>query len=91
MKTASNYIIQADLDGNLITAGGTVVKAARLDLQGGEAVEAEPPELISLADNVSVLDSVCTRVPEHEPWLGHEDKKLILLGEGLKPGFTGKR
>jgi hypothetical protein len=88
MKTAGNYIIQADLDGNLITAGGTVVKAARLDLQGGSAVEAEPPEMISLSDNVSVLDSVCPRVPEHEPWLGHEDKRLIPLGEGLKPGFA---
>jgi len=84
MKTAKNYIIQADLDGNLITAGGTVVKAARLDLQGGEAKEAVPPELLSQADNVSVLDSICTRVPEHEPWLGHEDKRLLPLGEGLE-------
>ena len=89
MKTAGNFIIQADLDGNLITGGGTIVKAARLDLQGGSATEAVPPEMISQADNVSVLDSVCTRVPEHEPWLGHEDKRLLPLGEGLKPGFAG--
>ena len=89
MMTAGNYIIQADLDGNLITGGGTVVKAARLDLQGGSAVEAVPPELISQADNVSVLDSICTRVPEHEPWLGHEAKRLLPLGEGLHPGFAG--
>ena len=88
MKTAMNYVIQADLDGNLITAGGTVVKAARLDLNGGSAVEAVPPETGSLVDNVSVLESICTRVPEHEPWLGHEDKRLLPLGEGLKPGFT---
>ena len=89
MKTAGNYVIQADLDGNLITAGGTVVKAARLDLNGGSAVEAVPPETGSLVDNVSVLESICTRVPEHEPWLGHEDKRLMPLGEGLKPGFAG--
>jgi len=82
---AKNYIIQADKDGNLITGGKTVVKAARIDLQGGEAKEAVPPELLSQADNVSVLDSVCTRVPEHEPWLGHEDKKVLPLGEGLTP------
>ena len=80
---AKNYIIQADEDGNLITGGKTVVKARRIDLQGGEATEAVPPELLSQADNVSVLDSVCTRVPEHEPWLGHEDKKVLPLGEGL--------
>jgi len=88
MKTAGNYVIQADLDGNLITAGGTVVKAARLDLNGGSAVDAVPPEMISQADNVSVLDSVCTRVPEHEPWLGHEDKRLMPIGEGLAPAFA---
>ena len=89
MKTAMNYVIQADLDGNLITAGGTVVKAARLDLNGGSAVDAVPPETGSLVDNVSVLESICTRVPEHEPWLGHEDKRLMPLGEGLAPGFVG--
>ena len=83
-----NYVIQADLDGNLITGGGTVVKSSRLDLQGGSATEAVPPETGSLVDNVSVLESICTRVPEHEPWLGHEDKRLLPLGEGLKPGFT---
>ena len=88
MKTAMNYVIQADLDGNLITGGGTVVKSSRLDLQGGSATEAVPPETGSLVDNVSVLESICTRVPEHEPWLGHEDKKLMPLGEGLAPGFT---
>jgi hypothetical protein len=80
---AKNYIIQADKDGNLITGGKTVVKAARLDLNGGEAKEAVPPKLLSQAGNVSVLDSVCTRVPEHEPWVGHEDKKVLPLGEGL--------
>ena len=89
MKTAGNYVIQADLDGNLITGGGTVVKSSRLDLQGGSAVDAVPPETGSLVDNVSVLESVCTRVPEHEPWLGHEDKRLLPLGEGLTPGFAG--
>ena len=89
MKTAGNYVIQADLDGNLITGGGTVVKAARLDLNGGSAVAAVPPETGSLVDNVSVLESVCTRVPEHEPWLGYEDKRLLPLGEGLTPGFAG--
>ena len=89
MKTAMNYVIQADLDGNLITGGGTVVKSSRLDLQGGSATEAVPPETGSLVDNVSVLESICTRVPEHEPWLGHEDKRLMPLGEGLKPGFAG--
>ena len=88
-KTAMNYVIQADLDGNLITGGGTVVKSSRLDLQGGSATEAVPPETGSLVDNVSVLESICTRVPEHEPWLGHEDKRLMPLGEGLKPGFAG--
>ncbi len=85
MKTAGNYVIQADLDGNLITGGGTVVKSSRLDLNGGSAVDAVPPETGSLVDNVSVLQSICTRVPEHEPWLGHEDKKLLPLGENLAP------
>jgi len=89
MKTAMNYVIQADLDGNLITGGGTVVKAARLDLNGGSAVDAVPPVPAPLVGNVSVLQSVCTRVPEHEPWLGHEDKRLMPLGEGLAPGFAG--
>lgn len=89
MKTAMNYVIQADLDGSLITAGQTTVKAARLDLNGGSATDAVPPETGSLVDNVSVLESICTRVPEHEPWLGHEDKKLMPLGEGLTPGFAG--
>ena len=88
MKTAMNYVIQADLDGSLITAGQTTVKAARLDLNGGSATDAVPPEPAPLVGNVSVLQSVCTRVPEHEPWLGHEDKKLMPLGEGLAPGFT---
>ena len=55
----------------------------------GSATEAVPPETGSLVDNVSVLESICTRVPEHEPWLGHEDKRLMPLGEGLKPGFAG--
>ncbi len=85
MKTAMNYVIQADLDGNLITAGGTVVKSSRLDLNGGSAVDAVPPVPAALVGNTSVLQSICTRVPEHEPWLGHEDKKLLPLGENLAP------
>jgi len=89
MKTAMNYVIQADLDGSLITAGQTTVKAARLDLNGGSATDAVPPTPAPLVGNVSVLQSVCTRVPEHEPWLGHEDKRLMPIGEGLAPGFIG--
>ena len=85
MKSADNMILQTDKDGNIITAGQAVVKSSRLDLNGGSATDAVPPTTAPLPTNVSVLQSICTRVPEHEPWLGHEMKKLVPAGENLVP------
>ena len=85
MKSADNMILQTDKDGNIITAGQAVVKSSRLDLNGGSATDAVPPATAPLPTNVSVLQSICTRVPEHEPWLGHEMKKLVPAGENLVP------
>ena len=67
-----------------------VVKSSRLDLNGVSATDAVPPETAPLATNVSVLQSICTRVPEHEPWLGHEVKKLVPAGENLVPPGLAK-
>ena len=90
MKSTQDMIIQSDANGNLISAGQMVVKSSRLDLNGGSATDAVPPETAPLATNVSVLQSICTRVPEHEPWLGHEIKKLVPAGENLVPPGLAK-
>jgi|TARA_Y100000034_G_scaffold8078_1_gene8834 hypothetical protein len=88
MKSTGNMILQTDADGNIITAGQAVVKSSRLDLNGGSATDAVPIEPGPLTMNTSVLQSICTRVPEHEPWKDHESQKIVPKGEGLTPAWT---
>ena len=88
MKSTGNMILQTDADGNIITAGQAVVKSSRLDLNGGSATDAVPTEPGPLTMNTSVLQSICTRVPEHEPWKDHESQKIVPKGEGLTPAWT---
>ena len=56
--------------------------AARIDMNGPPAPEAEKPRENPLSENRSVLSSVATRVPEAEPWAGHPDRMDAPSGGG---------
>lgn len=78
-EAGSNVKTLAGQD-TLITSGSTsninssiahYETAGVIHMNGPTAASTEAFELNSLAVNQSVTTSICTTVPEHEPWFGH--------------------
>ena len=78
-EAGSNVKTLAGLD-TLITSGSTsninsgiahYETAGVIHMNGPTAASTEAFELNSLVVNQSVTTSICTTVPEHEPWFGH--------------------
>lgn len=56
---------------NIVSAAGHYETAGVIHMNGPEATPATQPTQNSLSANKLVTESICTVVPEHEPWLGH--------------------
>ena len=78
-EAGSNVMTLAGLD-TLITSGSTsninsgiahYETAGVIHMNGPTAASTPAFELNSLVVNQSVTTSICTTVPEHEPWFGH--------------------
>ena len=78
-EAGSNVMTLAGQD-TLITSGSTsninsgiahYETAGVIHMNGPTAASTEAFELNSLVVNQSVTTSICTTVPEHEPWFGH--------------------
>jgi len=56
---------------NINSATGHYETAGVIHMNGPEAAQATAIPQNSLTVNQSITDSICTTVPEHEPWKGH--------------------
>lgn len=74
---AKDYKLKADGNGNVLIAGGYRETAASIHMNGPGASPASPKAAGGLAGNTTVTSSVASRVPEHEPWKGHNSKKDV--------------
>ena len=86
LAAAENYNVTADGNGNILIAGNYKETAQRIDMNGPKAAEAAVPKLKTLDKNKNITKSICERVPEHEPWLGHTNHALPQI---VKP-YKGK-
>ena len=80
IRAKENYNVSADKDGNILCAGNYKETATRIDMNGPKAAEAAEIDVITLDCNKTVPDSICNRVPEHEPWDCHfiEEPTLVM-------------
>ena len=80
IRAKENYNVSADKEGNILCAGNYKETAARIDMNGPPAAEAAEIDVITLDCNKTVPDSICNRVPEHEPWDCHfiEEPTLVM-------------
>lgn len=84
LKAAVDVKIQAGATTN-IRASHHIETAGRIDMNGPPAKSALAPVENNLTNNKNITVSVSTRVPEHEPWLGHSK---IERDESLDTGRT---
>lgn len=73
----NNFIAKSDTmmtsgqTSHISSSAGHYESAAVIHMNGPAATAATPVENNSLIVNTSVTESICTTVPEHEPWAGH--------------------
>lgn len=70
----SDTFITSGQQSHINSISGHYETAAVINMNGPAARQASPLETNSLAVNQSVKESICTTVPEHEPWAGHSGK-----------------
>ena len=78
IRAHENYNLSAR-NGNIFIAGDYKETATRIDMNGPKALEAAEIDVITLDCNKTVPDSICNRVPEHEPWKCHEIEEPTLV------------
>lgn len=66
--------LTSDLNGHIKTAGFIRQTSAIIDLNGPEATAATKTVANNIAVNTTVKESINGRVPEAEPWGGHQDQ-----------------
>lgn len=85
----NNFNLQADVNGNIKVEGNLRNTAARIDLNGPEAADANVPELQQYPGNTNITSGIVSRVPEAEPWAGHLDVSRIYSGSASGAGAAG--
>jgi|TARA_B110000858_G_scaffold163087_1_gene188489 hypothetical protein len=74
VHSAKDIRLTSDMNGHISCAGGNVrITGKMVDLNGPVADKASKPVTGNLTSNQSVKESIAGRVPEHEPWGGHEE------------------
>ena len=73
-----DFKLTTDLNGNIKCAGSFTNTAALIDLNGPEAIAATKTVLNNLTVNKTVKQSITSRVPEAEPWGGHDEEQEFL-------------
>ena len=73
-----DFKLTTDLNGNIKCAGSFTNTAAIIDLNGPEAVAATKTVANNLTVNKTVKQSIAGRVPEAEPWGGHDEEQEFL-------------
>ena len=79
----SNTDLKLTSEGNthLNSSGNTRVTAGMIDLNGPAADTATAPTANNLTTNRETKESVAGRVPEHEPWGGHDEGETIVAAQ----------
>jgi len=66
-----NTNMQSGTNFNILVAANYKLTATRVDINGPKAAPASKAVIQSQTMNSSVLTSITSRVPEHQPWLGN--------------------
>ena len=77
LSSNGNLNLTTDSNGNVKVAGSYKESAARIDMNGPIAENALKPKINQLTENKNVVQSICKRVPESEPWFGHLNQDYI--------------
>lgn len=70
-NAGNNTLITSGNTSNISSVSGHYETAGQIHMNGPSAEQATVLELNTLAVNQSVKESICTTVPEHEPWAAH--------------------
>lgn len=70
-NAANNTMITSGNTSNISSVSGHYETAGVIHMNGPAAEQAKVLELNTLPVNQSVKESICTTVPEHEPWAAH--------------------
>jgi len=85
--SAKDMNLTSDRNGNILVKGHLKVTAKLIDLNGPKAERAYFPKLRNHTHNLTVKQSMGSRVPEHEPWGGHAEQDNIVASQA--PGKLG--
>jgi len=85
--SAKDMNLTSDRNGNILVKGHLKVTAKLIDLNGPKAERAYFPKLRNQTQNLTVKQSMSSRVPEHEPWGGHVEQECIVASQA--PGKLG--
>ena len=70
-NAANDTLITSGATSNISSVSGHYETAGVIHMNGPAAAQAKVLELNTLPVNQSVKESICTTVPEHEPWAAH--------------------
>jgi hypothetical protein len=70
-KAGSDTTITSGSTSNINSSIGHYETAGVIHMNGPTAATTDPIVINSLAVNQGVTESICSTVPEHEPWFGH--------------------
>jgi hypothetical protein len=70
-NAGNNTLITSGNTSNISSVSGHYETAGQIHMNGPAAEQANVLALNTLAVNQSVKESICTTVPEHEPWAAH--------------------
>jgi len=70
-RAGQDTTITSSMTSNISSSIGHYETAGVIHMNGPTASETDPLVLNSLVVNQGVTESICSTVPEHEPWFGH--------------------
>ena len=77
LTAKQNFNVTADLNGNILIAGHLKEQATRIDMNGPVPERACEPTRYVIPGNKDYKDSIAQRVPEHEPWVYHDEQQIV--------------